>query len=249
MDVVLAPTTLNLTTQLVQLTGAGEFADQEILEAEVLWEYSIPPLNRDEFYYEGKLEDTSAPTFSPLPYANEFPCFVRQLPWRSYTNPAFELEFEVSDPQGSVNTAYKFGSFVGGGDVIPETELGGRRVVIPHELLPISTLFLTLSATNPNGLESLATCQVPVYDRSPPLARINPIRAVSSHPSRIKALVALFDEYGLQDFQEIAIGSVAGEYGYDVLPWTAFATAGIYSPPDLDGDVMNLFSFARVSYQ
>lgn len=247
MDVVLVPTTLNLTTKLVQLTGAGEFADEEIIEAEVLWQYSIPPLNRDEFYYEGSLVDSSAPMFSPLTYSNQSDCFIRQLPWRAYDNPAFELEFEVSDRQSLANTSYRFGSFDGGGDVIPEKELGGMRVVIPHELLSATELFLTLSATNQNGVESLVSCGLPIYDRSPPLARINPIRSVTSHPSRIKALVALFDEYGIEAVQEIAVGSVPGEYGYDVQPWISFTTADIYSPPAMAGNVMNLFSFARVS--
>ncbi len=245
MDVVLAPTTLNLTTQLVQITGAGEFAEQEILEAQTIWEYSIPPLNRDEFYYEGSLVDSSGPVFSPLSYYNQSDCSVRQLPWREYNNPAFELEFNVSDQQSTVNVTYKIGSFNGGGDVIQETELGGSRLVYQHELLPVKTLFITLSATNLNGLQSLATCQLPVYDRSPPLARINPIRLVSSHSSRIKALVALFDEYGFGNAQEIAIGSVPGEYGNDVQPWMPFDIGNIYLPPA--GNVMDLFSFARVS--
>ena len=247
MDVVLAPTTLNLTTQLIQLTGVGEFASQEVLESQTLWEYYIPPLNRDEFYYEGSLSDNSAPVFTPLPYAtDQSDCFVKQLPWRQYNNPAFELEFDVYDEQSLLNVVYKVGSFEGGDDIIPDMKLGGKRVVVPHELLS-QEIFVTVSATNLNGLHSFASCLLPAYDRSPPMARINPIRYLSSHPSQIEVLIALFDEIGLEDIQEIAIGSVPGENGNDVLPWMQFDTMRIYTPPPMAGNVLNLFSFSRVS--
>lgn len=244
MDVVLAPTSLILTSQLVQTTGAGEFAGQETLEVQTLWEYSIPPLNRDEFYYEGALLDDTPPGFIPLSYVgtDQSDCFVRQLPGRQYSNPAFELEFEVVEWQSVVNITYKVGSFEMGGNIIPETELGGKRVVVPNELIPAHRIFFTVLATNLNGGQSIASCQLPVFDRSPPMARITPVRSISSHPSKIQALVVLFDEFGLEDSLEIAMGTVPGEYGNDTLPWRPFNTALIYTPP-----AGNAFSFSRVS--
>ena len=249
MDIVLAPSTLNLTTQLIQLTGAGEFADQEVLETQTLWEYSIPPLNRDEFYYEGRLADVTAPLFVPLSYASadQSDCFVRQLPGRPYGNPAFELEFDLSEPESVLNITYRAGNLINGGNVISETELGGSRVVVPHNLLPAQEVFFTVSATNLNNLQMLASCSLHVYDRSPPMARINPVRAVSSHPAKIRALVVLFDEFRLDTLHEIAIGTVPGGSGDDVLPWQPFNVTQIYMPPDMAGDVLNLFSFSRVS--
>ena len=249
MDIVLAPSTLNLTTQLIRLTGAGEFADQEVLETQTLWEYSIPPLNRDEFYYEGRLADITAPLFVPLSYASadQSDCFVRQLPGRPYGNPAFELEFGLSEPESVLNITYRAGNLLNGGNVISETELGGSRIVVPHNLLPAQEVFFTVSATNLNNLQTLASCSLHVYDRSPPMARINPIRAVSSHPSKIRALVVLFDEFGLEDLQEIAIGTVPGGSGDDVLPWQPFNVTQIRTPPNMAGDVLNLFNFSRVS--
>ena len=250
MDLVLAPSALTLTSQLVQLTGAGDFAGQEVLETQTLWRYSIPPLNRDEFYYDGTLSDVSPPQFVPLPYAesNQSDCFVRQLPGRQYSNPAFELEYEIMERESVVNMTYRVGDFLTGENVISGTELGGKRFVISAELLLGTELFFTVSATNQNGLRSLASCLLPVYDHSPPTARINPIRPISSHPSMIKALVSLFDEAGFDDSLEIAVGTVPGEYGNDVLSWQPFDVAQINTPPAEDGDVMNLFSFPRVSY-
>jgi len=79
------------------------------------------------------------------------------------------------------------------------------------------------------------------------MARINPIRTISSHPSKIQALVVLFDEFGFDSVQEIAIGTIPGESGSDVLPWRQFDATQIDTPPDMAGNVLNLFSFSRVS--
>ena len=245
------PSTLNLTTQLVQLTGAGEFAEREVLETDTVWEYSIPPLNRDEFYYEGTLQDVTSPEFTPLAYQtpNQSGCFVRQLPGRAYDNPAFEIDFQVGDPESVVNFTYFVGSYENGDDLIPIAEIGGKHITVPHGLIPARDLFFRIVARNLNGLESISSCSLPNgvhYDRSPPLARINSIRSVSSHRSQISALVALFDEHGLESTQEIAIGLVPGEEGSDIMSWRVFDTAQIVTPPEEMGNVMNLFSFGRV---
>ena len=216
---------------------------------QTIWEYSVPPLNRDEFYYEGRLADSTAPLFVPLAYASadQSDCFVRQLPGRPYGNPAFELDFELTESESIVNITYRAGNYQNSANIIPETELGGSRIVIPHNLLPMQEIFLTVSATNANSLQTLARCSLPVYDRSPPMARINPIRTISSHPSKIQALVVLFDEFGFDSVQEIAIGTIPGESGSDVLPWRQFDATQIDTPPDMAGNVLNLFSFSRVS--
>lgn len=251
MDIVLVPSTLNLTTQLVQLTGAGEFAEREVLERDTVWEYTIPPLNRDEFYYKGTLQDLTPPVIENLDYQspNQSGCFVRQLPGRAYNNPAFEIDFEARDPNSVLNFTYFVGSYENGDDLISTTEIGGKRIIVPHNLLPARDIFFRVIARNLNGLESIASCSLPneaYYDRSPPLARINPIQSVSSHQSQIRALIVLFDEHGLDGSQEIAIGVVPGENGDDVMPWTRFNTSQITTPPNEMGDVMNLFSFGRV---
>ena len=250
MDIVLVPSDFNLTTQLVQRTGAGRFAEQEVLESNTVWQYSIPPLNRDEFYYQGTLSDATPPLFTPLVYAPTRDCFVRQLPGRNHDNPAFEIEYEVVDQESVLNITYTIGTYLNGENLLGKTELGGRRLVVPNVLLPGEDLYFTIVARNLNDQESFASCMFPdgvYYDRSPPLARINPIRPISSHPSQIEALVVLFDEYGFSVPQEIAIGLVPGERGSDVMPWTQFAVNPINTPPNIVTDVMDLFSFGRVS--
>ena len=87
---------------------------------------------------------------------------------------------------------------------------------------------------------------MPSYDRSPPLARINPIRPVSSHSHKISALFSLFDESGIDTPLHVAIGTVPGEFGNDVMDWTTFDLSGITTPPPDNGDSLNLFSFRRV---
>lgn len=250
MDIVLVPSEFNLTTQVVQRTGAGQFAEQDVLQSDTVWQYSIPPLNSDEFYYQGMLADTTPPMFIPLPYVPTTDCSVRQLPGREYNNPAFEIEFEVIDDQSTLNFSYSVGTYLNGENVLGRTELGGKRLVVPHRLLLEEELFFTIIARNLGNTESFASCVLPdgvYYDRSPPFARINPIRPISSHPSQIEALVVLFDEYGFGAPQEIAIGLVPGETGINVLPWTPFDVNPINSPPN-DSDVLDLFSFGRVSY-
>lgn len=250
MDIVLVPSEFNLTTQLVQRTGAGQFAEQEVLQSNTVWQYSIPPLNSDEFYYKGTLSDATPPLYTPLAYPFAADCFVRQLPNRDYNNPAFEIEFEVIDPQSVLNISYYIGTFLNGEDVLARTELGGKRIIVPHYLLPERELYFTISSRNLENVESFASCTLSggvYYDRSPPLARINPIREVTSHPSQIAALVVLFDEYGFDAPQEIAIGLVPGESGADIMPWTQFDASAINTPPSIVNDVMDRFSFGRVS--
>ena len=250
MDIVLVPSEFNLTTQLVQRTGAGQFAEREVLQSDTIWQYSIPPLNSDEFYYQGALADATPPLFISLPYAPTANCYVRQLPGRSYNNPAFEIEFEAVDDQSTLNFSYSVGTYLNGENVLRRTEIGGKRLIVPHRLLPEEELYFTIVTRNLGNVESVANCLFPDgvhYDRSPPFARINPIRSVSSHPSQIEALVVLFDEYGFGAPQEIAIGLVPGERGSSVMPWTPFDVTLINSPPST-GDVLDLFSFGRVSY-
>ena len=250
MDIVLVPSDFNLTTQLVQRIGAGQFAEQEILQSNTVWQYSIPPLNSDEFYYQGTLSDATPPQYTPLVYSPASDCFVRQLPNRDYNNPAFEIEFEVTDHQSVLNLTYFVGTFLNGQNVLGKTELGGKRIVIPHYLLPEEDIYFTIVARNLENVESFASCTLPdgvYYDRSPPLARINPIREISGHPSQIEALVVLFDEYGFDVPQEIAIGLVPGESGTDVMPWTQFDASSIGTQPSIVNDVMDLFSFGRVN--
>ena len=246
MDLVLSPTSLSLTAQLVQVTGAGEFATEEVLQTDTLWYYSIPSFNRDEFYYQGYLADDSPPEFTPLPYS-EFDCYVRQLPVGEFQTPLFEVEFSVAEPQGHISTAYQVGTAPRTNDIIGISEIAGSRVVVPHRLIPASDIHVTVIATNLNGEESFATCSLPsYYDRSPPLARINPIRPTSSHPSKITALFTLFDEYGLDMPIQVAIGTVPGDYGNDIMDWLDFDLSAISTPPANDGDPLSQFSFKRV---
>lgn len=246
MDLVLSPTTITLTSQLARSSGAGEFAEVEILETDMLWDYFIPPLNRDEFYYQGSLADDTPPEFITLPYTDSS-CFVRQLSLGDYRNPMFEIEFEVSEPEGLSNLAYLVGSEANTDDIIEHIRVGGKRIAVPHHLVPGQPIFVTVIATNLNRVQTRATCSLPVYDRSPPLARITPIRLISSHPTKIAVLFSLFDEYGLDTPLQVSIGTVPGEYGNDIMDWVDFDIETIATPPFEDGDVLNLFSFKRVS--
>ena len=251
MDIILVPSVLNLTSQLVSLTGTGSFAEREVLQSDVLWEYSIPPLNQDEFYYAGSLSDETPPVFTPLAYGlDQSNCFVRQLPGRRYSNPAFELEFKVSDPQSDVTLSAHIGSYENGDDIISQIELGGNRIIVPSLLPTTEEIFFTVSAINSNGLQTLASCQLLdslYYDISPPLARINPIRPVSSHPSKMAALLVVFDELPLVRV-EVAVGSVpgeGGEGGEDVMGWREVSVTEFVTPPT-SGSVEDAYSFGRV---
>ena len=249
MDIVLAPSSLTLTSRLFRRTTGG-LAEPELLQTNIEWEYSIPPLHRDEFYYRGVLEDTTPPVFATLP--NQGPCFVRQLPGRPHGNPAFEVLYYVSDEQSMLSVTLGVGTYQHSDDVLSSVQLGGDGGLTVYDgLQAAEQLFFTVSATNQNGLSSFASCSLlngHFYDRSPPLGRINPVGTLSSHPDTIQALVVLFDEFGLTEVQEIAIGMLRGAGGTEILPWTPFTTSLISTRPQADGgDVMELYSFGRVS--
>ena len=247
MDVILAPSALNLTSQLFRLTAGGS-GEPELLQTSVEWAYSIPPLNRDEFYYRGVLADVTPPLYTPLGGRE---CVVRQVPGRAFNNPAFEILYEVYDRESLLNYSLSVGTYEYSDDVVGLVELGGNGgVTVYDDLIPAANLFFTVEATNQNGLSSFASCSFVgehFYDRSPPLGRINPIGQVTSHASMIRALVVLFDEVRLSAVQEIAVGRLRGVAGSDVLSWTPFNTSLIYTPPGDGSDVMQLYSFGRVS--
>ena len=246
MDLVLSPTSLSLTSQLAQTTGAGEFRTEEILQTNTLWYYTIPSLNRDEFYYQGSLIDESPPEFIRLPYSHS-ECFVRQLATNDYNQLLFEIEFDVLEPQGLSSVSYQIGSFPRGSDIIDASEIRGGRIVVPHVLIPATPIHVTVTAVNHNGYETLATCSMSsYYDRSPPLARITPIRSVSSHPNKISVLFSLFDEFGLDTPLQVAIGTVPGDYGNDIMDWTNFNLSSISTQIEDSTSPLNEFSFNRV---
>ena len=244
MDLILEPTSLNLTTQLIQRTGAGEFADEEVLESEVLWSYEIPSINRNEFYYQGTYTDETPPTFIPLSYSNGSNCYIRQLTGREYINPGFEIEFTIEEQESLTDLFYRIGTFDNGNDVISITEINGQRLVMPHLLLSTNQMTATITATNQNGQESVAMCRLQNYDLSPPQARVIPISDITSHPNQFEVLLVLFDEYGLTDNMEVAVGTIPGDEGNDLLDWITLTTSMIDEIPDETG--LGLYSFGRV---
>ena len=219
MDLELNPSNLNLTSKLIQVTSAGATPTEDVLDSQILWQYTIPSVNRNEFIYEGTTMDTTPTLFNPLQYSNTSDCHVRQLSGRRYGNAAFEVEVTLSEPQGIPNLSYQIGSYEGGSDVIPATEILGERIVVPHPLLPAQEIFITMEATNPNSVSTVAQCSLRVYDRSPPLGRVDPIERFTSNPNKFVVLLSLFDEFGLEDTQHVAVGTVAGEEGTDIMDW------------------------------
>ena len=243
MDLVLHPTALNLTTQLVQRVGVGDLAIEELLESEILWSYEIPDVNQeDEFYYIGTYKDATPPLFTPLLHSDGSECYVRQLSGRDYTNPAFELEFDITEEEGLSQVQFMVGTYENGDNVFSTATMQGQRIVIPHNLLPDKDLTATVSAVNRNGLKSYVHCILTDYDLSPPQARVVPFSDTTSHPNKFEVLLVLFDEYGLTETMEVAVGTTAGEEGSDLLDWTTLDTNLINQVPSDEK-----FSFARVS--
>ena len=250
MDIVLVPSTVNLTTQLVRRQIGGSVSAgvaSEVLESNVIWSYSIPPLQKDEFYYQGILKDATPPLFTALTQSD---CLVRQLPGRSHDNPAFEVLALAADPQGKPSLMLGVGTSPGFDDVLSYRDFQGDVVTLYQPLQPAVELFFTVIATNRNGVQSRASCVFlggHYYDHSLPQARVTPIRTVSSNPSQVQVLLSLFDEYQLEEVQEVAVGTVPGSWGTDVQSWTPFNLSLIQTPPMDDGQVLHQFSFARVS--
>lgn len=243
MDLKLVPSNLNLTSRLVRITSTGTTPTEEVIDSQILWQYLVPSVNRNEYRYAGTTPDPSLPSLLPLPYSDSASCFVRQLSGRSYANPAFELEIYLSEPQGIPNISYRVGTYEHGDDVINDVEIAGARVVVPHSLIPAQQVYVTVEVTNQIPGSSVGECAMPVYDRSPPLARVVPIRPLTSRPDQFEVLLSLFDEYGLEDIQYIAMGAVAGEHGNDIADWQAInVTHLINTPPASDP-----YAFSRVS--
>ena len=242
MDLVLSPSTLTLTSTLLQQTGFGEEEGEEVLESATLWQYSIPPVNRNEYVRQISTADTSAPHFSDLAEGEGINCSVRQLPWRLHDYPAFELDFKVKDPDSLLSVELIVLATRTGDTLLRRPHLRGPHVVGSYNLTGTEMVEFVLVARNLQGLTSTSQCSLLRYDRSPPLGRITPSHLVSSHPSRLEALVVLFDEYGLDAVQQVAVGTVSGEYGSDVMDWRDFSIALLQTPP-----ISHAFSFRRVS--
>jgi len=250
MDLTLSPSELNLVARLIRQTGAGAFADLEIIDSQNLWQYSVPPVHREEYAYTGVTEDETVPTFTQLSYGSSVAppsCYVRQLPNRSYNCPAFEIEVNLQDCEDYLSVTFVVGTHVDGSDVFQLHKFTGQRLVIPDTLDTGRRLFVTVAAANSMGLTNIARCELATYDTSPPTARINPRALFSSHPSQLETLIALFDEYGLIDTYEIAIATYPGEYD-NVLEWQLFDTNMVDTPPTMPLSNTSLFSAQRVSF-
>ena len=251
MNLKLSPSLLNLTTGLMRQTGAGAFANFEVLDSQILWQYSVPPLQVEEYMYRGLTEDETAPSFTKLSYDDSTlapSCFVRQLPYRLYYQPAFEVEVDLQDCEDNINTTLRVGTHLDGDDVLQLHVFSGQRIIVPHSLGTGKRLFVTVEAVNSMGLQSLARCQLFTYDTSLPMGRINPRSLISSHPFQLESLIVLFDEYGLKDVYEVAIATSPGDYS-NVMDWQEFKTSLIDTPPSLPASNLSLFSGPRVSYQ
>lgn len=243
MDLSLVPSSLSLSTRLVQQTGVGEGQEvEQEVESSILWRYSIPPVARNEYWYTGRTSDDTAPVFSsPLPNVTDSRCAVRQLPWRLPVNPTFELYFQVCDAESVSNVSLEVKAVGSGAVLIPTTQLRGLKFTSPHSLPHGESLRFTLTAENSQGLSATTSCELPFYDQSPPLARITPRQTASSHPSQLEALLTLFGQFELSEVQEVAVGTRAGADGHDIMDWEEFSTALLSTPP-----AGAAFSFGRV---
>ena len=250
MNLKLSPSLLNLTAALIRQTGAGAFADLEVLDSQVLWQYSVPPVQQEEYMYNGLTQDETAPSFTKLSYDSSDvtpSCFVRQLPNRAYSQPAFEIEIDLEDCEDYLNIAFRVGTYLDGDDVFQVHIFNGQRIVVPDGLETGRRLFVTVEATNSMGLQSIARCQLFTYDTSPPMARINPRSLFSSHPFQLESLLVLFDEYGLVDTYEVSIATSPGDYN-NIMQWKEFNTSLINTLPFEPSSNLSLFSAPRVSF-
>lgn len=241
MDLILHPTSLNLTTKLMQRVGTGDSATENELESDVRWSYSIPDVElENEFDYISTYSDPTPPVFHPLEYANDSLCSIRQLSGRKFFNPAFELEYSVSETEGLSDVHLLIGTQENIGNALSKTVVQGERLVLPSSLSNEKDAIVTLIASNQDGLQSSANCIITNYDLSPPQARVIPYSKITSHPEKFEVLLSLFDEYGLEDYIELAIGTVTGLEGNDIMDWIKLDT-------DIINQNTNEFSFPRVS--
>ena len=246
MDLQLTPSNLNLTSRLVRITSAGPIPTEQVLDSQTLWHYLVPNVDRNEYQYAGTTPDPAPPVLAPSPYSNNSTCFVRQLSGRSYSNPAFELEVFISEPQGVPSVSYRVGTYEQGDDIIKDMNIAGTRLVIPHQLVPAQSVFISVQASNPVTEASIGQCEMIVYDRSPPLARVEPIRSFTSRSDQFQVLLSLFDEFGLEDVQYVAMGTVAGENGNDIVDWQAINATQLINTPPVGGAGEDLYAFPRV---
>lgn len=246
MDLTTRETNMNLTTKLARVTGTGGLSGEEVLDYQVHWQYSIPYINRSEFEQIGTTVDTTGPVFVYLPHHHSTSCRVQQVAGRKYDNPAFELEFAVHELECMVRATYQVSTYEDGSNIIPSTTLYGERIVLAHSLVQGMRLFFTVSVENSNGAMTSTSCQLLVYDSSPPLARVIPAGTFTSHSIQFLVLLSLFDEAVLENEQHVAIGTVPGEEGSDIVNWLSVSTSLITTAPV--GSGLNLYSFPMVSF-
>ncbi len=245
MDLILHPTSLNMTTQLIQRVGVGILATETVLETNIPWSYDIPDVKIDnEFYYIGTHMDETPPVFTTLPYSiDDSYCSIRQVSNRDYSNPAFEIEFELEEAEGLETVQLMIGTYENGDDVLSKHVIRGERLVLSDQLSYDEHLIATVLAINRNKIQSFAHCVLDDYDLSPPQARVVPFSDTTSHPNQFQVLLALFDEYGLTENMELAVGTTIGEEGNDLLDWITLKTNRVNEVIDEEK-----FSFPRVRH-
>jgi hypothetical protein len=243
MDLTLVPTNLLLTTKTIR----DAVSEKRTVYSKDLWSYQTPALDRNMFDYTNHHHDLSPPNVdsifsdNPEEQTDKNICYVRQLPGRSFRDPAYEIAVSVSDDISSVKMSYFIGTIAGGNDALEERLIRGSMVTVPGSLINGVWLYFTFVAENLQGVKSYGTCEIPSYDITPPTGWILPPYHLSSHPSFLSAVAMVTDDSPLQDSQLVAVGLGAGHYGDQQLAWSSLATSQFSTEPDTSLDPLKGF--------
>ena len=248
MDLTLVPTKLLLTTKTIR----DAVSEKRTVYSKDLWSYQTPALDRNMFIYTNQHHDSSPPNVysifadNPKEHMGRNMCYVRQLPGRSFRDPAYEIAVSASDDISSVKKSYFIGTIAGESDALEERPIRGSLVTMPGSLFSGVRLYFTVVAENLQGTKSYGTCDLPSYDITPPTGWILPSYRLSSHPSYLSAVAMVTDDSPLQDTQLVAVGLGAGHYGDQQLAWSKLVTSQFSTEPDTSLDPLKGFGYPQV---
>ncbi|XP_070206105.1 uncharacterized protein [Littorina saxatilis] len=194
------------------------------------------------FPYCGKACSSSSPTQTPGPGFN---CSVLQVKGRHPRDAAFRLEFAVEDEDSDLSLSYAVGDYPGGTNVQGWTTMRGNSLLSPAELPCGIPLHFLVKARNSQGLETTARCSIPTFDCTFPDGRVDASHSkivspnrCSSHPSRLKSQVILFDDSQLQpDKLFHGVGYSPSSFGHEVVHWQPLTLHNSLPQPGVSGDL------------
>ncbi|XP_064646203.1 uncharacterized protein LOC135499389 [Lineus longissimus] len=252
MDLEIIPLKLKLIALVTLEVDLAFVTIKKVLFSMNLWEYTAPSIRTNIFTVNTKDEDKSPPEFagkdstSGKRGAATRACEVTQLAGRDFTDPGFEISVRANDDRSQVKMILDIGSAPGGSDLVTGLELGGENndfiQDIPLHGLPV---FFKITGSNSAGSSVYVTCDLPTYDVTLPIGRMNTDFISTSNPRVLRGSLVAMEDSPLVD-QNVGIGYGKEIYGDAVVEWYHFDLKPNVKELGTSGDTLAHFTGYKI---